>query len=116
MSGTRSPLRRCEPQTGGTESAYELAALDLDRTGRDELGPVLIRHVVMVTLEPTAREPGRVGERPELVERVVAHQVAPLAVAPPPPGLVDQDRHLCQAATTCVVPAGGASMRSLESA
>ena len=116
MSGTRSPLRRCEAQTGVTQAAHELAALDLDRTGRDELGAMLVWHVVVIALEPTAREPGRVGERPELVERVVAHQVAPLPVAPPPPGLVDQDRHLRQAATTCVVPAGGASTRSLEPA
>ncbi len=110
MSGTRSPLRRCEPQTGGTESAYELAALDLHRARRDELGSVLIRHVVMVTLESTSRDPGRIGERPELVERVVAHQMAPLAVAPPPPGLVDEDRHPRQAATTCAAAAGGASV------
>ena len=111
MSGTRSPLRRCEPQTGGTESAYELAALDLHCARRDELGSVLIRHVVMVTLESTSRDPGRIGERPELVERVVAHQMAPLAVAPPPPGLVDEDRHPRQAATMYVAPAGGASGR-----
>jgi hypothetical protein len=111
MCGTRSPLRRCEAKAGRTKAAYQLAALDLQRAGRNELGSVLVRHVVVVTLKPSAREPGRVGERPELVERLVAHQVAPLPAAPPPPGLVDQDRHPRQAATTCVVAVEATSDR-----
>jgi len=111
MCRTRSPLRRCEAKAGRPKSTYELTALDLQRAGGDELGSMLVGHVVVVTLEPSAREPGRVGERPELVERLVAHEVAPLPAAPPPPGLVDQDRHPRQAATTSGAAVGGASDR-----
>ena len=49
------------PARGGgppPASASPVRALHLHRPGRDELGAVLLRDVVMITLEPAARQPG----------------------------------------------------------
>ncbi len=47
----------------------------------------------MVALEPSARDSGAVGELVEFVVGDVAHQMTPLLAPPPPPSVVDQDRH-----------------------
>ena len=82
-----------ETQAGGAEAAHELAALDLDRSGGDQLGAILLRDVVVVTLEPSSWDAGAIGELVEFVVRRVTHQMTPFLAAPPPARFVDQDRH-----------------------
>ncbi len=47
----------------------------------------------MVALEATRRDPGACGEGVELVEALVADEVAPTPPSPPPEGLIDEHGH-----------------------
>lgn len=89
----QSAFGRAQPQAGATQSAHQFATLDLLGPGGDEFGPVFLGDVVVITLKTQARDAGAIGELVEFVVRGVAHEVAPLLAPPPPPGLVDQDRH-----------------------
>ncbi len=86
-------LGGAETESSTSETADEFTALDLHGTRLDQLGAVLLGDVVVVTLESPTRDAGSIGERVQFLVRGVAHQVAPLLAPPPPPGLVDQDRH-----------------------
>ena len=68
------------------------------RAGLDECLEVLLGHVVVVTLETSARDPCALGERVQLVVAHVADQVRPATPSEPPDRLVDQNCHCCHCA------------------
>jgi hypothetical protein len=87
----RATLGGREAQTRSAKAANEIAAVHLDRTGLDHLGPILLGNVVVISLEPTPRDPLALGERVQFIERCIAHQVTPATFAEPPSGLIDED-------------------------
>ena len=68
-------------------------------TAGDQRRPELLGHVVVVALEAAPRDVVGDGESVQLVERLVADEVAPAPPAEPPSRLVDQDRHADETGT-----------------
>lgn len=96
---SRATLRRAEAQAGRFEASQQLPALDDRRAGVDERVTEFFGDVVVVALETTTRDVVVIGEVVELVERLVAHQMAPAATAVPPSRFVHQDRHVEETGT-----------------
>jgi hypothetical protein len=63
------------------------------RASGDETVVRLVRHVVVVAVEAATRDPVGGGERVELGEIRVAHQVRPQAAMRRPARIVDEDGH-----------------------
>ncbi len=89
-----APLGGRQAETGSSQTADELTALDVLGAGGDQLRPGTPRGCRSDRpWKPLARNPGAVGELVQFVVRRVADEVTPLLAAPPPACLVDQDRH-----------------------
>jgi predicted metal-dependent HD superfamily phosphohydrolase len=91
--GALATFGRAQPKSRCSQPPHELATLDVDGAGGDQLGSVLLGDVVVVSLEPAAGDAGAVSEVVQLVVGRVADQMAPLLASPPPASLVDQDGH-----------------------
>ena len=91
--GSGSSFGGAQPEPGGPQPADQLAALHDLGPGRHDGGEMLLGNVVVVPLEPPARDAEPIGEVVELVERAVADDVRPPAPTVPPAGLVDEDGH-----------------------
>ena len=92
-AGPGPPLGRAEPEAGGAQPPHQLTALDLDRARIEHRRAVLLGDVVVVALEGPPGDADAQGEGVQLVERGVAHHVAPPAAAVPPARFVDQHGH-----------------------
>src|SRR5690606_12745419 len=86
-------LPLAEPQPARVQLADQLAPLDQDRPGRDDLGVPLGGHVVVVALEGARRDAHPGGERVQFLQRGVADDVRPEAAVRGPDRRVDPDRH-----------------------
>ena len=91
--GRRPTLTRAEAQPRTLEPTQQLATLDHDGAGGDELVAVLLGDVVVIPLESSTRNADPDGEVVQFVERLIAHEVAPTATTVPPPRFVHEDRH-----------------------
>jgi len=92
-SRPRPALGGRQPQPRLLQAVQQLTAVHLHRAGLDQARSVLLRDVVVIALEAATRDPRPIGERVQLVVRLVAHEVAPHPAAPAPQRVVDQDRH-----------------------
>src|SRR5690606_12290558 len=90
-----------DAQARGAQAADELAARHGHRAERDELVEAIDGVVVVVTVEAARRDPCEPGEGVQLVERVVAHEVAPHGPVPRPHRRVDEHRHASTLPRTC---------------
>ena len=86
---TSAPLRRAEAKSGLAQSPNQFDARHLDGASGDQAIAVLLGHVVVVPLKSSPRDPVGLGETMELIERGVAHQVAPAPFTEPPVRTVD---------------------------
>jgi predicted metal-dependent HD superfamily phosphohydrolase len=100
-TGPRPPFGRTQTESGGAQPTHEFAALHDLGAGSDHVVAVLLGDVVVVALEPAARNPDLVGELEQFVVRHVRHQMTPLLAAVPPARFVDEDRHRAELATPC---------------
>ncbi len=100
-AGPSAPFGRAEPKSGAAQPTDELPALDDLRSGGDHLVSILLGDVVVVTLEPSTRDPDPVGELDEFLVRHIGDEVTPPATLEPPAGFVHEDRHRVEHATPC---------------
>ena len=75
------------------ESGNDLARGDRDGALRYCLIPVLIRNVIVISLEATLGDSKLARERVQLLDRRVADEVTPQPIVRGPDRGVDEDRH-----------------------
>ena len=105
-ASSREPARQATGRLGGAPARRASAAgprpaaalpapgcVTSSRTEHHGVDPQLLVQVVVVALEGRAGHPQLLGEAVELLEALVAHEVAPLAAPEPPAALVDEQRH-----------------------
>jgi len=107
LCGARSTsLGWREAQPGTFQSPQQLSAAHRGCTRRYRIRAIVLGNVVVITLEPPARNPQCCGELMQLVQRLVTHHVAPLLVAEPPMAVVNQNHVSVAAAARPASPAG----------
>ena len=86
-------LRGGQAQPGGVERQHDLSAGDDEGALLDGNRACLVGDVVVVTLECPSRCADPLGKGMELVEGVVAHEMAPQASAPVPVRFIEEESH-----------------------
>lgn len=82
---------RSSPQTGPLECSEEHSRINELCSGRKSLGKILLRKVVVITLERSPRYAERIGKSMEFFVRDITDKVRPPLALEPPDRSIDQD-------------------------